>query len=443
MIELFSKYVQREGLFNRSQSVLIGVSGGVDSVVLCELMFQKNVKFAIAHCNFGLRGGESDGDDIFVASLAEKYDVDHHRVFFDTKLEAQKERVSIQMAARSLRFQWFDKIAKENNYDVIAVATHLNDDVETLFINLIRGTGLSGLTGIRPKNGKIVRPLLFATRKEILEFAKTQNLSWREDSSNADTKYVRNKIRHEVIPVLKELNPNIESVFADNISRFKEVESFLEQYIGNLKKELIRSDDTADYIVIKRLMKESHPRLILLNVLSEYGFNASQCSDIIQAIGGISGKLVIAPAYRLLVDREYLIVQSTQVKKELEEVQIDAHQKLLESPLQLKFQILDRSDFEIIKDDSVACLDFKSLKFPLTLRKWKEGDWFVPLGMHGKKKISDFLINKKTSLYKKQNTWVLLSEGQIVWVVGQRVDNRFKVENQSKKVYLIAPFSMT
>lgn len=227
MLQAFTSYVQQEKLFQKNQFILVGVSGGVDSVVLCELLHQWKVPFAIAHCNFGLRGSESDADDIFVSSLAEHYEVQHFRTFFDTKKVAQEKGISIQMAARELRYAWFNDLLNEHQFDWVAVGTHLNDNIETAIINLTRGTGISGISGISPKNNNVIRPLLFATRTNILDFAKLHQLSWREDSSNADEKYSRNKIRHRIIPALEEINPSLSQTFTENFKRFKEIEEFL------------------------------------------------------------------------------------------------------------------------------------------------------------------------------------------------------------------------
>lgn len=441
LLEEFLKYTQRESLFTKANKVLVGVSGGVDSIVLCELLHQANIEFAIAHCNFGLRGAESDGDDIFVASLAEKYEVEHFKKFFDTKAYAEEAGVSIQMAARDLRYNWFEEIIEKHNYDYVAVGTHLNDDIETLFINLVRGTGLKGLSGIQPKVNRVIRPLLFATRDRIVAFAKEFQLSWREDSSNADTKYLRNKIRHEIVPVLKSINENIEEVLTENMMRFKQVDLFLEDYMDKVRSKVVAIDNDLIKLNIALLLKESQPNLILYHLLKDYGVKASQTDDILKALDGIPGKQFYTQDYKLVIDREEILITRSVKKSQNEVFEIAFLDKEIAHPFSWEIETKEVESFRLITDKNTACLDFDKLQFPLKLRKWKEGDWFKPLGMSGKKKVSDFLIDTKVSRVQKQETWVLTSEEKIVWIVGHRIDDRFKLDNHSKKVYLIAPFS--
>lgn len=439
MLQEFITFIQEEKLFQKNQHVLVGVSGGIDSVVLCELFHQWKVSFAIAHCNFGLRGSESDGDDIFVSSLAEHYQVQHHRVFFDTKSEASSTGVSIQMAARNLRYDWFESVRKKNNYDWVAVGTHLNDNIETAIINLTRGTGLKGITGIAPKNKKVIRPLLFASRDQILSFATETGLSWREDSSNNDEKYSRNKIRHRVVPALKELNPSLNQTFLDNFKRFKEIELFLEYEFEKTAQRIVSIKENQLLINKTGLKELKFATLFLHYLLTSYGFNASQCEDLIDSLKGISGKRIVSSTHQLIIDRTVIYLAPLSEEQYAEYCLIERNQKHIDSPICLTFEQSTANSSSIIKDSTVACLDLDKLSFPLSVRKWKLGDKFMPLGMNGYKKLSDFFVDLKIPLHEKENIYVLTSKNEIVWVIGYRIDDRFKLDKQSNFLYLIKP----
>ena len=446
-------YIQKEKLFIPSDKILLTVSGGIDSVVMCELFHKSKLNFAIAHCNFQLRGKESDADELFVKQLANKYNVSFFCKRFNTSAYADKKKSSIQMAARELRYEWFEEIRKKENFEYIATAHHQDDSIETFFINLIRGTGISGLHGILPKQGKIIRPLLFTNRNEIETFAKKNKLQHREDSSNASDKYSRNKLRHHVMPVLKELNPALGSTINDTIQRLRDVELIYKNEIENKRKEIVKAspqpspkerETTAKNnvanqctISIKKLKTLPSYSTYLYEFLKPYNFNASTVESIIVGLNGESGKQFFSDTHRLIKDRDLLIIENTSgIKYQVLSIKIKKDQKEFAiDGIKLNFKALSKlptSDFRL---PTCAAIDFEKLNFPLEVRKWKKGDVFYPLGMKGKKKLSDFFIDKKLSISQKENTWLLTSKGKIVWVIGLRMDERFKITDKTKKIY--------
>lgn len=441
MLQSFFTHIKKEHLFLPSDKILLTVSGGIDSVVMCELFHQAKFNFGIAHCNFNLRNNESDEDETFVEALAEHYHVSSHNISFDTKNFATKKKLSIQVAARQLRYDWFEEVRKQFNYRYIATAHHRDDSIETFFINLIRGTGITGLHGILSKHGYIIRPLLFTNKEEVLLFAKKNKLKHREDSSNASDKYVRNKIRHHLIPLLKELNPDIENTIAEDIERLREVEIILKNEIEIKKNKILVNEKNNISISIKKLKKLKSIHTYLFEFLKPFGFNSANVKEIINSLGSISGKLFLSETHRLIKDRETLIIENiSSLKKENKTHSISKTQK----EIKIGIQQLNLSTTSIVKNfkpsssKNIASIDFHKLHFPLEIRKWEKGDVFQPLGMKGKKKLSDYFIDEKFSISKKETTWLLTSEDEIVWIIGERLDDRFKINKKTKKIYFVS-----
>ncbi len=452
MLNLFKSYIQQEKLFSSKEKILLTVSGGIDSVLMCELFHLAELKFGIAHCNFQLRGDESDQDEVFVKTLAKKYKVEFHSIKFDTSSFAKKNKLSTQIAARQLRYKWFEEIKEEFKYKYIATAHHQDDSIETFFINIIRGTGISGLHGILPKQGNIIRPMLFTTKEEIKAYAKKNKIKYREDSSNASDKYVRNKIRHLIIPVLKELNPSLEKTITNNIQHLRDVELIYKNDIENKRSKIVKAStkNINETIISIKLLKKLKPiTTYLFEFLKPFNFNAATVEEIIVALDAESGKQFFSDTHRLIKDREYLIIEKLKVQSSKTPVQslkvqsakfvVRRNQKEIAiDELKLSFNKSAKTlNFKLLTLNSLAQLDFGKLEFPLEIRKWQKGDTFYPLGMKGEKKLSDFFIDKKLSINQKENTWLLTSKGKIVWVIGQRMDDRFKITDTTQNIYLV------
>ncbi len=448
MLNTFSTYVEKEKLFKRTEKILLTVSGGIDSIIMCELFHKAGLKFGIAHCNFNLRADESNADEIFVEELAEKYKVQFHSVIFNTTEFAKKNKLSIQIAARQLRYKWFEEIREQFNYKYIATAHHQDDSIETFFINLIRGTGISGLHGILPKNGKIIRPLLFANKEQIVSFAKNNKLEYREDSSNNSDKYVRNKIRHKLIPLLQELNPNIHQTIANDIKRLSDTERVYKTEISNQHSKIIKKDKNTIRIPIERLKKLKPIEPYLFEFLFPLGFNSTTVDEIINCLDGQSGKQFFSSTHRLIKDREFLLIEpidpKTRIKKTIVRSQelpekkflIKKNQKTIKlEDLEIQLRCINAKDHQLQLTKNFATLDLEKLEFPLEVRKWNKGDSFFPLGMKSKKKLSDFFIDNKIPVNQKEKTWLLTSKDKIVWVIGLRIDDRYKITDKTKKIY--------
>jgi len=438
----FCTYLSDNQLIGDGKKILVAVSGGIDSIVLCSLFKQQQLNFAIGHCNFKLRGQASDGDEKFVQQFAEKLKVPFHSIAFETEKIAQQKKQSIQVAARELRYNWFEKIKSEQNYDFIATAHHLSDSIETVFYNFTKGCGIRGLHGILPKNGKIIRPLLFATKKDIEEFAQKNNLKWREDASNATDKYARNKIRHHIIPLLKELNPAFEKTAHKNIERIRETEAVYDFAIQILKDQIIEKKGEAISINIQKLLESPAPQTILFEILRPFQFNNLQIEQILQCIDSqnntSSGKMFFNEEYCLLVDRDFLFLNKKKQQRKEEILIHKTDAKIVLSNEILKVQIINEKPNSFSKEKNEAVLDLDKLNFPLILRKWKIGDTFQPFGMQGKhQKVSDFFSNNKLSRFEKEAVWILESKGEIVWIVGLRMDERFKLTNKTKNSLLL------
>jgi tRNA(Ile)-lysidine synthase len=431
-----NEFIVKQKLVSINEKIIVACSGGCDSVVLSVLLHKLNYKIVLAHCNFQLRGDEANGDEHFVKSLAEQLNIDFHVVHFDTEKYASENKLSIQQAARNLRYDWFEKLRLEIGFDKIATAHHLNDSIETTFINLIRGTGIAGLTGISSKNGNIVRPLLFADRKEIEEYATQNNISFRTDSSNLNDDYTRNKIRHQIIPLLKEMNPSFEKTMQKNIERFTTTENIFTASVQKKISKALVQNNNEWRINLKLIHHHFAYSALLFELLKPFGFNASQVDDIVEAKELKSGAEYFSEKYRMVLHQHFLVITEN---KPIDNSVIFIQQYQEKAELQnelLKIKVSDRQG-ELKFDDNknMAMMDFKNITFPLVLRRWKQGDYFYPLGMNKKKKkLSDFFTQQKLSKVDKEKVWLLCSGDYILWVIGMRQDERFKVTEQTKQI---------
>lgn len=439
MLNEFLTFINKQNLIQPSQKVLLAVSGGMDSVVMCDLFSKAKLDFAIAHCNFGLRGEESNEDEMFVKKLSIKYKVPFHVTTFQTADFAENEKISTQMAARILRYEWFEKIRAQHQFDYIATAHHQNDVLETVLLNLTKGTGIAGLHGIRVKNGHIIRPVLFAEKESFFDYVVENQIIWREDSSNESNKYQRNLIRNEVVPLLKQINPNLENTIQQTVERITAVEDIFEQEMEMLRKQITWSDSQAIYVNYKAIKTLSQPVIKLAELLKPYHFNYQQSQDIFDAFDKESGKTFLTPTHTLVKDRTELVITP-------KNLQAFTSKTIEKNNVVVEFgdRMLNIGEFTEIEEGFVvptakklACLDADKIRFPLQLRKWKEGDWFCPLGMNKKKLISDFLIDQKVPLNLKKEVYLLTSNGSIVWVIGFRIDDRFKVTDKTAKICLM------
>lgn len=440
LLQRFKDSIKQQHLFSPKDKLLLAVSGGVDSVVLCELCHQAGYEFTIAHCNFQLRGDESDRDEDFVKELGNKYKVEVKFQRFNTEQYAAEHKISIQEAARALRYEWFEQIVVSPDsgvgnlvLNIVLTAHHKDDNIETLLMNFFRGTGLHGLTGIPVSFGYIKRPLLDFSKEELLQFAKENQLEFVEDSSNLSSKYTRNFFRNEIIPAISKVYPQVKENLADNIKRFKEIENLYRQTVGELKKKICKEKGAEVYIPILQLMKYNN-RALIYEIIRDYGFNEKQVDELIKLAGSESGKFIESPdlQYRIIKHRHWFIISPAQstsaayIVIETKDRSVGFENGILHIEM--------TSNGHLSSDNQVACLDAKEITFPLLLRPWKTGDYFYPLGMTKKKKLSRFFIDQKLSKTEKENTWVLESNKRIIWVVGFRVDNRFKITDQTKQV---------
>jgi len=416
----------------KGKRILIACSGGLDSVVLSRLFKELNYDISLAHCNFSLRGKESDEDENFVILLADKLSIPIFNKKFNTKAYKIKHKLSIQVAARQLRYQWFAEVCAEHSFDYLATAHHLDDDLETFLINLSRGTGLKGLIGIPLINDKIIRPFLNFPRADILQYAKENNCPWREDSSNQTSDYLRNKLRIEVIPRLKEVDHNLLNGFHQTQKYLNDSMALVNDYMTLIKNLVVSETEDGFEIDVLKLQDLPNTNALLYELLAPFGFTAwDDLSDLLTAQ---SGKQIFSESHRILKNRKSLLLVENNFVRNKATYTIKESDTGIDTPINLK---IERVDKILGYTPSIVYLDVQKLSFPLQLRKWREGDSFYPFGMKGKKKLSKFFKDEKLSLIAKEKTWVLSSGNQIVWIVGMRSDHRFKVENQTKKILKI------
>ena len=433
MLPKLQNHLSQNLTFLKDKKLLLAVSGGIDSVVLVHLLKQLQLDIYIAHCNFNLRGEESNGDEAFIRDFAHKNNIKIFVTNFNTKAFAADNKVSIQIAARQLRYLWFNELLEQNQLDYLLTAHHLDDSIETFLINFTRGTGLEGLTGIPQQNDRVVRPLLPFTRSEIEAYAKENNITWREDSSNASDKYLRNKLRHDVVPILKLLNPSFTDSFTQTVNYLQQAQSLIQDAAILVYKEVVTEREGQKHINIPQIKRLPNYKAYLYQWLSPFGFTA--WDDIYNLTEAQPGKFVLSSGFRLLKDREVLILEPL-LEDNRAVYEIAQNMQQTTNPIGLKLQIVEAIDE--ISTKNVIFVNNELIKFPLFVRKWQEGDYFYPLGMNGlKKKVSKYFKDEKMSLSEKENTWLLCSENQIIWVIGRRADNRFKTNENTTQILKI------
>lgn len=420
LVKKVKEFIEKEDLFSKQDKILVALSGGADSVALTRILITLGYHCEAAHCNFELRGEESDRDEDFVRNFCRSLNIKCHSIHFETRRYAAQQSISIEMAARELRYNWFSKICEESDCQVVAVAHHKDDSVETMLLNLIRGTGINGLLGIRPKNGNVVRPLLCASRQEVVEYLHRMNQTYVTDSTNLEDEYTRNKIRLNLLPLMEEINPSVKDGLVKTSSYLNDVSKVYQQAI---KESIDRIFITPEKeISIEKLMNEPAPQALLFEVLSPLGFNSTQVEEVYGSLNGQPGKRFISSQWQVVKDRELLLIEKVKTAN-------DKPQIIFE-------EVLLTKEFVIPKDKNTACFDANKFKGVISIRKWEKGDYFIPFGMKGKKLVSDFMTDSKFSLLKKEQQWVLSCNDQIAWLIGERTDNRFRIDDSTQKVII-------
>lgn len=436
--EKFRNYVRERSLCTADERILLAVSGGVDSMVMLSLFVRCGYRVGVAHCNFQLRGREADEDDVLVEQQAARYGAPYFGIRFDTLAEVAATGDSVEMAARRLRYGWFDKLCDEHGYDKIAIAHHADDSVETFFINLIRGTGLRGLTGIHVVNGRLIRPLLFSTRREIVDYALANKIPYREDSSNASTKYLRNKIRLGIVPRIKEISPQFTETMTSNVERLTAAQGFIDRGMALLRQQVVLSRGDVHTIEVDRIDPMLPVQFVVYELLRGFHFNPEVINQLYHSFeneGQSTGKHFYSRDYAAYIDRRRIIVMPIPADDTCE-LEADAQTRRLSCGGNIiRFERLEVDDLDTLQQpDNVALIDESKLRYPLRVRRWRDGDSFVPFGMSGHKKVSDFLVDSKVSLPDKRRQFVVVSDGEIVWIVGRRVDERFRVGSATENV---------
>jgi tRNA(Ile)-lysidine synthase len=437
MLQRFRKFIGDNMLLNKGDRVLLAVSGGIDSMVMTHLFLQLSNELGIAHCNFALRGEESDNDEALVRDFARVHNIAFYSVRFDTKAYATEKKLSIQMAARELRYTWFEKIRNENGFDLIAVAHNLNDNIETLLINLLRGTGIAGLTGMRLSVNKIIRPLLFAKRDEITAYSINNNIAYREDQSNSDTKYLRNRIRHLILPQMKEINPSVEFTLNETTERMAGINEIVTEYIETLRQSVSTEKNDSVIFKLSLLKPIIHNKSILFELFRPYGINDVPVNDLINVIEGKTGGQLFTGTHQIFKNRDEILIFERQTNDNEHIVINNINDFHLIKGISSCKSVSISEDFTIPEVKGSACIDVDKLIYPLIVRKWNDGDNFFPLGMEQKKKLSDYFIDNKYSIHDKANVRILESDGKIVWIIGDRLDNRFRITKTTVNALII------
>ena len=441
MLDRFKNYIRKKNLFSENQKILLAVSGGGDSVAMSDMFFKSGFSFDICHVNFKLRGNDSDEDENFVKNLAAKYNVKFFVARFNTQEYAEKNKISIEMAARELRYNFFYNLMSQYNYNYTAVAHHKDDAIETFFLNLLRGSGINGLTGITSKNNKIIRPMLCFSREEIDNYLKINGLNFRTDKTNNENIYLRNKFRNSIIPIFQQLNPNFKNNISLTLDFLNDTRDIYQQYVSDAKKQCVIIKDNKIYVDIKKLSNFYKSESVLYEIVKDFGFNRSQTFNILDTLQTQSGKVFYSSDYKILIDRDFFIISKNETKKS-EEIFItlnDIDGKFFShNDINFRFSIIKNSDdFKIEKNPKIGYFDLQKLDFPLVMRTWQSGDFFVPFGKNNKKKLSDFFINLKLNNDEKQQQKLLISNNKIIWVVGCRTDNRFRISPETKEILMI------
>ncbi|TKC03582.1 tRNA lysidine(34) synthetase TilS [Pedobacter cryotolerans] len=433
-LQQFKDYIKKNALFLPEQKIVLAVSGGKDSVLMAQLFKLCNYNFSIAHCNFNLRADEAQRDESFVKLLASTFDVPFYITHFDTKAYAAEHQISTQMAARDLRYQWFEQVRVEGNYDYIAVAHHQSDAIETLLLNLIRGTGISGMHGILPKRDKIIRPLLFLSRLQIDELVEENDINFVEDSSNESSKYARNKIRLNVIPHLRDINPNLEETFAQNIIRFAETEEVLTAFVAQKRMEVMSQVNGDVCLNIAKISALKPQKLIVFEFLKPYHFTSKVVDELLNSLNKQTGTSFYSSTHAATINRDHVLISALRDEQEIAVQFLHPKDDCI---------IINRTKISLFYTESTlvennalkAFVDLDQLIFPLIIRFWQDGDKFMPLGMRNFKKLSDFFIDQKVPLPQKDKIPLLINgNGEIIWIAGFRTDNRYKVNATTKKV---------
>lgn len=435
LLAAFLAFIHEQGLIQKGETTLLAVSGGVDSVVMSMLFYQAKLRFALAHCNFRLRGIDSDQDEAFVHQLAQQYGVKLYTQSFDTLAYAHRNGLSTQMAARKLRYQWFEELCAKHYLNKIATAHHGNDSMETLLLNLTRGTGIAGLRGMLPRQGRLIRPLLFADKAMLLQYAQTEKLAWRADSSNLQNSYARNFVRNKVIPLLKKVNPKLEVTSRLTMERLGQIEAVFNEHVAAIRKQILHQRGESYHIAIQAIKDKFWAPAVVWELLKPFGFHFLQLKGLFRH-NSQSGKRLDSPSYQLYVDRSEWIITPRNRPSQTTHTITNASIRTLETQdYRLQMTVIPRAQYTLIPDSRVAALDLARLTFPLVIRKWQPGDFFYPLGMQTCKKLSDFLVDLKVALPLKDSVYVLVAGNEIVWVMGHRIDDRFKITNTTRAVY--------
>jgi tRNA(Ile)-lysidine synthase len=432
-VKQFQDFIEQQQLFVRTNKILLAVSGGKDSVLMLHLFKAIGVDVGVAHCNFNLRADEAQRDESFVALLAKNFGLPFYVTHFDTKKYADENKISTQMAARDLRYNWFEEIRRTEGYDYIALAQHQNDAVETILINLTRGTGISGLHGILPKRDLLIRPLLFLNQQQIDELVRVNDLDFVEDSSNASTKYTRNKIRLQVVPYLQEINPNLEKTFAENIARFAELETFLNIQVQKLAVEILNKRNDGIYISLDEISKLNPQKLLLYELLKPFNFGENVVQEILDSLKALSGTHFFSSTHQAIINRNDLVIVEKNTSVTANQFIHPTTESITFANDEVLLTFTEEVKFEVNLNKAFVNAD--KLIFPLVLRNWQNGDKFIPLGMRNLKKVSDYFIDEKVPLHLKSVTPILVNgNGEIVWIAGMRQDNRYKLTTATKKV---------